>query len=134
MDSTEFGEHIESVIGAQTGDSLRSIIGYTRDTYTIHYIRDDVKRTYDDRNIEQAIDELRLETLEKEYINNLFQEMHGQLDCRIDVFENAVEMNFAAAEGEGLEIAVDRAYFAEQDTLIGDIIEAIGAYSAERDD
>jgi hypothetical protein len=134
MESTEFGERIESAVGEQTGDSLRSIVGYTRDSYTIHYVRDDVKQTYDDRNVERAIDELRLETIEKEYINNLFQEMHGELDCRIDVFENAVEMNFAVGEGEGLEIAVDREYFAEQDTLVGDIIETIRTYTTECDD
>lgn len=134
MDSTEFGEHIESVVGAQTGESLRSIIGYTRDSYTVHFVRDDVKRTYDDRNIERAIDELRLETIEKEHINNLFQEVHGAFDCRIDVFENAVEMNFAVADGEGLEIAVDRNYFAGQDTLVGDIMETIRAHLAERSD
>jgi hypothetical protein len=130
MDSTEFGERIESVIRAQTEDSLRSIIGYTRDAYTVHYLRPDVRRTYDERNIERAIDELRLETLEKEYINNLFQEVHGDFDCRIDVFENAVEMNFAVAEGEGLEIAIDRDHFADQDTLVGDIIETIDEYIA----
>jgi hypothetical protein len=134
MDSTEFGERIESVIRTQTDDSLRSIIGYTRDTHTIHYLRPDVRQTYDERNTERAIDELRLETLEKEYINNLFQEMHGDFDCRIDVFENAVEMNFAVAEGEGLEIAIDRGHFADQDTLVGDIIEAIDEYIAGRPD
>ena len=93
-----------------------------------------MKRIYDDRNIGRAIDELRLETIEKEYIDNLFQEMHGEFDCRIDVFENAVEMNFAVAEGEGLEIAVDRSFFAEQDTLVGDIMETIRTYLAERSD
>jgi len=134
MDSTEFGERIESVVGAQIGEHLRSIIGYTRDSHTVHYVRDDVKRTYDDRNLERAIDELRLETIEKEYINSLFQEMHGEFDCRIDVFENAVEMNFAVTEGEGLEISVDRDYFAEQDTLVGDIMGAIGTHVAERSD
>ncbi|WP_049936198.1 DUF7522 family protein [Haloplanus natans] len=134
MDSTEFGERIESVIRAQTDDSLRSIIGYTRDAHTIHYLRSDVRQTYDERNIERAIDELRLETLEKEYINNLFKQMHGDFDCRIDVFENAVEMNFAVAEGEGLEIAIDRDHFVDQNTLVGDIIEAINEYLAGRPD
>jgi hypothetical protein len=133
MDTSEFGTRIVAAVDAQTGDSLRSVIGYTRDSYTVHYLRSDVERTYEDRNIERAVEELRLETLEEEYINNLFQEMHGNLDCRLDVFESAVEMNFAVGEGEGLEVAVDRSFFAKQDTLVGDILGTIDRYLDERD-
>ena len=132
MDSLEFGSRIVSLMENRETDPLRSIIGYTHDAYTIHYLRDDVKQMYEDHNFDHAIDELRLETLEKEYINDLFQEMHGEFECRIDVFDDAVEMNFIVDEGEGLELAVDRNYFGEQDILITDVLDTIQTYLAEK--
>lgn len=131
MDTAEFGEQIVALLQDEIGDHLRSIIGYTGESYTVHYLREDVADAYDETDIDRTLEELRLETLEKEYLNSLFQEMHGDFECRIDMFGDAVEMNFVVADGEGLEVAIDRAYFAQEDRLTNGVLEVIEQYQGE---
>ncbi|MFC7166858.1 DUF7522 family protein [Halospeciosus flavus] len=131
MDTTEFGEQIVALLQDEVGDHLRSVIGYTSETYTIHYIRKDVEDAYSEENLDQVLEELRLETLEKEYLNTIFQEMHGDFEYRLDMFGDAVEMNFVVADGEGLEVAIDRAYFAQEDRLANSVLQLVERYQGE---
>ncbi|MFC7165831.1 hypothetical protein [Halospeciosus flavus] len=110
----ELAGDIEELVHEHAGAFLRSIVVYTADNYEIRFVRDDVEENYDATEIERALDELRLETLEREYINSIFAEKHGEFISNILTFTEAVEMNFLVDEGVGMAIAVDREYFEQR--------------------
>ncbi|GGL34636.1 hypothetical protein GCM10009037_17820 [Halarchaeum grantii] len=107
------------------GDSLRSVVGYTRNDYTVHYLRDDVAADYDDAEIARGVEEMRFESLEAEYVNDLFAERHGELRCNVTFFEDAVELNFPLSETEGLAVAVDADHFARQDSFVQYVLDLV---------
>ncbi|MGB9986654.1 DUF7522 family protein [Salarchaeum japonicum] len=125
MDSEEFGDVVVAALRDQAGDHLRSIVGYTRDNYTLHYVRDDVRERYTEDELDEAVEEMRLETLEKNYLNSVFQRRHGDLYCRLVVFSEATEMNFVVSDGEGLAVAVDTPYFEAEENVVKAILGTI---------
>jgi len=129
MDSEEFGRLVVEALCRDIGDHLRSVVGYTRDNYAVHYIRDDIADSYTDAELEDAIDEMRLETLEQNYLNSVFQARHGEVYCRVVVFSEAVEMNFAVNDGVGLAVAIDTDYFARTDNVVKEILALIEEHS-----
>ncbi len=121
----ELAGDIEELVHEHAGAFLRSIVVYTADNYEIRFVRDDVEENYDATEIERALDELRLETLEREYINSIFAEKHGEFISNILTFTEAVEMNFLVDEGVGMAIAVDREYFEQRGLFVHDLSERL---------
>lgn len=121
--TTAPGKKIHTVIQPAARSQLRSVVGYTPDSYTVHYIRSDVKSQYTDDEIEAAIAELRLETLEQDHMDNVFGAVHGDQQCQITVFENAIELNFVLGDGTGVEVAFDRDWGTDQLEVIERIQE-----------
>ena len=115
------GKKIHTAVQPATRSQLRSVVGYTPQSYTIHYIRNDVRAQYTDDEIKTAIEELRLETLEQDHLDSVFGAVHGDQQCRIAVFENAIELNFVLGEGTGVEVAFDRDWGADQLEVIEQI-------------
>lgn len=115
------GKRIHTVVQPTARSQLRSVVGYTPESYTVHYIRDDVKAQYSDEKIQSAIEELRLGTLEQDHIDSVFGAVHGNQQCRIDVFERAIELNFVLSDGTGVEVAFDREWGTDQLEVIEQI-------------
>lgn len=115
------GETIHTEIEPGVREYLRSVVGYTADGYAIHYIRDDVEAQYTEEEVQTAIEELRLETLEQEHVNRVFETVHGKQQCRVTFFRSAIEMNFIVGEGTGVEVAFDREWGSKQLNVIDQI-------------
>lgn len=115
------GTKIQAALSPPVKKQLRSVVGYTPQSYTIHYIRDDVATQYTQDEIQAAIDELRLETLEQEHVNSVFGSVHGDQQCRISVFDHAIELNFTLDDGAGVEVAFDREWGVDQLEVIEQI-------------
>ncbi|QDX39912.1 hypothetical protein [Salarchaeum sp. JOR-1] len=129
MKPAEFGDAVVTSLRDQVGDHLRSVVGYTADTYVFHYVRDDVRERYTGDELDDAVDELRLETLEKHYLNSVFQRRHGDHYSRVVVFSEATELNFVVADGEGLAVAVDTAYFEPEENVVKTVLGTIEEYT-----
>jgi hypothetical protein len=121
IDAPAPGKKIHTAVQPATRSQLRSVVGYTPQSYTIHYIRKDVRAQYTEDEIKAAIEELRLETLEQDHLDSVFGAVHGDQQCRIAVFENAIELNFVLGEGTGVEVAFDRNWGADQLEVIEQI-------------
>lgn len=106
----ELSGEIDRLVREYTGPHLRSILVYTADDYDLQYVRDDVAEEYDDAEVELVVEELRLQTLEREYLDGLFEQKHGRIVSNVLTFADAVEINFLVDDGVGLSIAIDRDY------------------------
>lgn len=127
--SDRFGEELTTLIDPDTTPALRSVVGYTAETYTMHFIRDDVAVQYDDDDIVAAIDELRLETISRNQTNSVFQGIHGELECCVNIFANAVEYHFMLDDGHGVELAFDREWLTAGDSVVEDVIELLAEHT-----
>lgn len=115
------GKKVRDALDPTARSHLRSVVGYTLEDYTIHYMREDVESQYDNTEIETAIDELRYESLNRHHINSVFSTVHGEQRCRVTIFENAIELNFIVDDGRGVEVAFDLEWGADQLTVINQI-------------
>lgn len=119
------GEAIHTTVQPEIKAQLRSVVGYTPESYTIHYIRDSVAAQYTETEIQAAVEELRLETLEQEHVNSVFGAVHGDQQCRITVFDQAIELNFVLSDGTGVEVAFDREWGTDQLEVIEQIQQTL---------
>lgn len=125
IDAPAPGKKIHTVVQPATRSQLRSVVGYTPQSYTIHYIRKDVRAQYTEDEIKAAIEELRLETLEQDHMDNVFGAVHGDQQCSIAVFDRAIELNFVLGDGTGVEVAFDREWGTDQLEVIEQIQETL---------
>ena len=125
IDSPAPGKKIHTAVQPATRAQLRSVVGYTPQSYTIHYIRKDVRAQYTEDEIKAAIEELRLETLEQNYMNSVFGAVHGDQQCSITVFDHAIELNFVLGDGTGVEVAFDSEWGTDQLEVIERIQETL---------
>ncbi|MGB9985933.1 hypothetical protein [Salarchaeum japonicum] len=117
----DFGERLVDRLHDRVGETLRSVVAYTTDEYALWYLREDVEHRYTPEDVAAAVEEMRLETLHRDYINDVFAERCGDLRCSITYFTESVEMNFPISEGEGLAISVDEHHFTEQTDLVKNV-------------
>ena len=64
------------------------------------------------------IEELRLKTIEQGYTGDIYGPVHGDVECLITVFEQAIELNFVLTDGTGVEVAFNRAWAGDQLTVV----------------
>lgn len=98
---------LETFFKEETGGSLRSIIKYEMDNRELTYIRDDVAEQYSTEEVEDAIDDSRMESLSAPMYEGIYSEDHGDITCLVKCFENVVEMNFVLDDGVGSVVALD---------------------------
>ena len=120
-EASTIGPKVVATIDPETEPGLRSVVSYTPDSYTINYIRSDVRDQYSSEQIETAIDELRLATMQRDHLNSVFKDVHGEFYSDITAFEDAIEFNFVITDGRGVEVAFDRDTFPNQRSVIDEI-------------
>lgn len=102
-----------------TGD-LRSVIRYDQDGIEVMYLRDDVADQYSVSELEDTIEESRMESLSAPIYENTFSKGHGELECMVNWFENVIEMNFIVDDGIGVAVALDVDQMGKANSLIAD--------------
>lgn len=98
---------LETFFKEETGGNLRSIIKYEMDERELTYIRDDVAEQYSPEELEEAIDDSRMESWSAPMYKGIYSEGHGDITCMVKCFENVVEMNFVLDDGVGSVVALD---------------------------
>ncbi len=121
------GGRVADILEPEVRSHLRSVVGYTPQSYTIQYIRDDVADHYTTAEIEAVIEELRLKTIEQSHAGDIYGSIHGDVECCITVFEQAIDLNFVLAEGTGVEVAFDRAWADDQLTVVETIQDTLAS-------
>lgn len=106
------------------GENLRSVVHYEDDGREIIHARDDVFEQYSADEVDHVFQDLGIESLEKPIQEDLY--VHGDLNCVIRMFDEAVEMHFILAPGEGIAVAVEPAAFITQSTFISECLKFAG--------
>lgn len=116
-------EALADFLKQRVGDHLRSVLYYDDDGGEFLYVRDDVGDQYDDTELEDVLQDVRLEAVEKPHQEDLYA--HGPLNCTVRSFEDGVEMHFPHDETSGTAVALDGEVFAIHNTFIGKCLEAM---------
>lgn len=116
---------LEGFFDNRVGDDLRSIITYQESAHEVVYLRDDVATQYSEDDFEKSIKDTRFDSLTKPLYEETFSEEHGELTCLVQAFENAVEMNFVLADGEGVAVGMDATALLETNGLVADAWELL---------
>lgn len=98
---------LETFFQEETGGNLRSIIKYEMDDRELTYLREDVAEQYSAEELEDAIDDSRMESWSAPMYEGIYPEGHGGLTCLVKCFENVIEMNFVLDDGVGSVVALD---------------------------
>lgn len=117
-------EQLTEFLKQEVGNELRSVIHYDKETFEVVYARNDVKDEYTEDDLEDVRQELGVATFGKPAMEELY--VHGDLQCTVHCFENAVEMQFLVSETEGIAVGLDPAAFVTHRTFIGRCLEEAG--------
>lgn len=120
-----FTDHLRD----QLGDDLRSVGWYTGGEYELVYAREDVIDQYTDEEVADVFQDLGIESLEKDMLEEMYE--HGRLNCTVRCFDEAIEMHFVAAQGEGLAVALEPAAFVAHQTFVGECMRLAGIDPAD---
>lgn len=118
------GQQLADFLEEKFGDTLRSVVHYGEGRYEFLYVRDDVAAQYTDEEIERIVRDLEMESMGKPVEETRF--VHGELACRIHVFDRGVEMNFMSGDGEGVAVGLDGEAFVTHGTFVGRCLEVAG--------
>lgn len=105
--ATRMASRLEDFFEQRTDGKLRSIVKYEEDSFEIVHLRDDVVDQYTEEEIEDVIDDSRMDSLTAPIYKNTFSEDHGELTCLVQCFEDVIEMNFVLFDGVGAAVALD---------------------------
>lgn len=116
----KLASRLESFLEERTDGHLRSIVIYDEGDFRIDFIRDDVAEQYSEHEIEAAIIESRLESMEVPLFEDLFADDHGELTCLVKCYENVIEMNFVLDDAVGAAVALDAEALGEATGIVAD--------------
>lgn len=117
--SARAAQRLSEFLRGQVGDDLRRIVEYDHDGYEVVYRHDDVIDR-DDSAWEEIVQDAQLEAISTDYYGQLFPPDHGELECMVKYFENAVELNFARPNGSGIVISIDAEAMADTHGLVSE--------------
>lgn len=117
-------DQLTEFLQAEVGDELRSVIHYDENTFELVYARDDVAEQYTESDLENVRQDLGVASFGKPVLEDLY--VHGDLQCTVHCFENAIEMMFLVSETEGIAVGLDPAAFVTHRTFIGRCLEEAG--------
>lgn len=123
--ATRMTARLESFFEHAVGDDLRSIIKYEKESFEIVYLRDDIADQYTDEELEEAIDDSRMESMTASISEEVFAPDHGDLTCLVKCFENVIEMNFVLADGVGTAVGLDAEAMIDAHGLVSEAREIV---------
>lgn len=116
-------EELAEFLKEQSAD-LRSVAYYTDEVSEFVYIRDDIRAQYSQQEVEDVINHLWLEAFGKPGLEDVY--IHDELQCIVNHFEDAVEMNFLLGENAGVAVAFDADGFTTQQLFVSHCRELLG--------
>ena len=117
-------EALTEFLKERVGDHLRSVIFYDDAGGQVLYVRDDVADEYTDADIEEVVQDVRLESVDKPHQESLYS--HGPLNCTLRSFDDAVELHFPHNETSGTAVALDGEVFPMHKTFVDQCLDAMG--------
>lgn len=118
--ASKMASRLESFFEERTDGNLRSIVKYQPDSFDIVFLRDDVADQYTESEVEDAIDDSRMESLTAPIYDDTFSADHGDLTCLVKCFEHVIEMNFVLDDGVGAAVALDEEAMADAHGLVAE--------------
>ena len=85
--------------------ALRAVAEYDENGYTIVFMREDVRATYEDADIQNIHGNVVLDTISAEFLEDLFDA--GSLTCSLQLFDDAAMCSFPREGYDGLFVSFD---------------------------
>ena len=123
--ATRMATRLEEFFDQRTDNHLRSIVKYEEKDHDIIYLRDDVADQYTESELEEAVDDSRMESLMAPIYDDIFTSEHGGLTCMVKCFKHAIEMNFVLSDGIGAAVALDATAMTEAHGLVAEAREIV---------
>lgn len=105
----------------EAGDYLRSILFFDGQEYEVAYIRDDVADEYLEKDRERIVASLLAEAAGRNQEEELY--VHGELNCIVRSFDQALEVHVPQGTYSGTSVALDIAAARDLSDLIVSILE-----------
>lgn len=119
--STEKARKLATHLREEAGSNLRSVVYFDGLEHEIVYVRDDVDDRYSEDDIASVVESLLAESVRREQLEDLY--VHGDLNCTVQAFDDALELHFPHDDLSGTAIAFDPEAGSELNELIADILE-----------
>lgn len=117
----EGAEQLASFLLDELGDDLRSVVWYADREFEYVYARDDVMDEYSDDEIQDVVNDLTMDSLQKPSKERLYA--HGTLRSVVECYDDGIEMHFIHDDAEGISIGLEPAAFISHRTFVGKCLE-----------
>lgn len=98
-------QEIVTFIRHEAGPLVRSVAYFTENRREVLYIRDDVADQYSENEIQDIFNGLSFDSLGKEHTEQMY--VHGELNCIVRHFAEAIEIHFPSGEKSGTAVALE---------------------------
>ena len=102
---TQNPDRFVAFLDERTGESLRAVRLYSRDSHRSLYARDDVRRQTADRDVSRLVDRARTEL--DEHADDVWWFTTGDLEATVRVFRGSVVVNLFASKDHGVLVSLD---------------------------
>jgi|GEM_PF-1428112 hypothetical protein len=115
---------LRSALADDLGASLRVLGRHDGDHWTIEYLRDDLKETYDTDAVDDIADDLALSIVGVDQQEDLYD--LGAIRATVRIFEDGVVVHVPTADRVGYLVSVDH-----RDGLVGrDVVATVREHAA----
>lgn len=90
---------------AELGGALRTVAEYDETDYAILFMREDVRATYEDADVQDIHENVVLDSISAEFLESLFDA--GSLTCSLQLFDDAAMCSFPREDYDGLFVSFD---------------------------
>ncbi|WP_436343109.1 DUF7522 family protein [Natronorubrum sp. FCH18a] len=98
-------EELVTFIQQEAGTLVRSVAYFDEDKRELLYVRGDIEDLYSKNEIQTVFNDLSFDSLGKEHTEQMY--VHGELNCIVRHFAEAIELHFPHGEKSGTAIALD---------------------------
>lgn len=100
----------------EAGEYLRSVVHYCGKDREILYLKEEIEEQYTEDDLEDIFESLFFEAFGRGYQEEMY--VHGQLNCVVRCFDEAVELHFPHGETTGTAVALEPAATADLEGLV----------------
>lgn len=116
-------EELVAFVQHRAGELVRSVAYFDEETRTVLYARDDVADEYSSDEVDGIFNDLSFDALGKPHTEQLYP--HGELNCIVRCFDDAIELHFPHGEQSGTAVALEPDAITDLEGLINDCLNEL---------
>ncbi|WP_207587129.1 hypothetical protein [Halomontanus rarus] len=111
----------------EASEYLRSVAHFDGKDRKVLYLEDDIEDQYSEDELEEVFDSLFFESFDRSHQEHMYP--HGQLNCIVRCFDEALELHFPHSDTAGTAVALEPEATSDLEGLVDDCLnELYGEY------